>query len=59
MTETDSKNDLWNKLTSDEKADAMAYKNILMNDKKPNRILMMKIQKIHDRYDDFDMSIVP
>lgn len=61
MNETNSseKNQVWEKLTSEEKAILIAYKNQLMRDKKPAQKMIERVSEIYKQHDEFDMSCVP
>lgn len=48
----------WEKLTTEEKIKARAYKNILVSGKMPSRLMIDYINKLYEKYSDFSTLII-
>lgn len=49
----------WSKLSSDEKAKAIAYKRIILTDKKPSKLMSEYINLLHEKYEGFGVEVIP
>lgn len=49
----------WDKLTTPEKAKAVAYRNILVHNKEASNAMVNYISGLHTKYPDFNMALVP
>jgi len=49
----------WESITVKEKVDVMAYKRLILSDRKASKDLINAVSNIYAKYPDFDLSIVP
>ena len=49
----------WDKMNTDEKSKAVAYRRIIRNGKEPSNPMLSFINLLYQRYEDFDLSAIP
>jgi endonuclease III len=49
----------WDSLPVKEKVIAVAYKRLILSDRKPDKNLINAVSNIYDKYPDFHIGIVP